>query len=164
MSSIAAIRDLNAIATSSCWNVVLSHRLKKMPLKASLFFATNISAVVIPNVLSASTHLFKAQDIISLCNSKASGAISNIKNRKCSLWNYEKCKSQPILWRYSMVPDKNCAVFIRTSGGIPPVFISVDHVFLFLHTVIFIQTMFFTSIPLWFLFRPWFLKMLHQEC
>ena len=49
-----------------------------------------------------------------------------------------------------MVPDKNRAVFIRTSGGIPPVLISVDHVFLFLHPVIFIQTMFFTSIPLRF--------------
>ena len=57
-----------------------------------------------------------------------------------------------------MVPDKNRAVFIRTSGGIPPVFISVDHVFLFLHSVIFIQAMFFTSIPLWFLFRPRFFK------
>ena len=66
--------------------------------------------------------------------------------------------------RYSMVPDKNRAVFFRTSGGIPPVFISVDHVFLFLHPVIFIQAMFFTSIPLWFLFRPRFFKMLHQEC
>ena len=65
---------------------------------------------------------------------------------------------------YSMVPDKNRAVFIRTSGGIPPVFISVDHVFLFLHPVIFIQTMFCTSIPLRFLFRPHFFKMLHQEC
>ena len=61
-----------------------------------------------------------------------------------------------------MVPDKNRAVFIRTSGGIPPVLISVDHVFLFLHLVIFIQTMFFTSIPLWFLFRLHFFKMLHH--
>ena len=61
-----------------------------------------------------------------------------------------------------MVPDKNRAVFIRTSGGKPPVLISVDHVFLFLHLVIFIQTMFFTSIPLWFLFRLRFFKMLHQ--
>ena len=61
-----------------------------------------------------------------------------------------------------MVPDKNRVVFIRTSGGIPPVLISVDHVFLFLHPVIFIQTMFFTSIPLWFLFRPCFFKMFNQ--
>ena len=45
-----------------------------------------------------------------------------------------------------------------------PVLISVDHVFLFLHPVIFIQTIFFTSTPLWFLFRPRFFKMLHQEC
>ena len=31
--------------------------------------------------------------------------------------------------------------------------ISVDHVFFFLNPVIFIQTMFFTSIPLWSLLR-----------
>ena len=46
----------------------------------------------------------------------------------------------------------------------PSVMIFVDHVFLFLHPVIFIKTMFFTSIPLWFLFRPRFFTMFHQEC
>ena len=65
---------------------------------------------------------------------------------------------------YSMVPDKNRAVFIRTSGSIPPVLIFVDHVFLFLHPVIFIHTMFFTSISLWFLFRLHYFKMLHKNC
>ena len=34
----------------------------------------------------------------------------------------------------------------------------------FLHPVIFIQTMFFTSIPLWLSFRLRFFKLLHQEC
>ena len=60
-----------------------------------------------------------------------------------------------------MVPDKNITVFSRTSGQM---LISVDHVFLFLHPVVFILTIFFTSIPLWFLFRPVLSKMLYQEC
>ena len=47
-----------------------------------------------------------------------------------------------------MVPDKNRGGFISTSGWIPLMLISLNHVLLSLHPVIFI----------------WFFKMLHQEC
>ena len=47
-----------------------------------------------------------------------------------------------LLLLYTMVPDKNRAVFIRTSGGIPP--------------CLFLWTMFFSFCTLWFLFRPRF--------
>ena len=52
---------------------------------------------------------------------------------------------------YSMVPDKNRAVFIRTSGGIPPVVFREGCVFSFSTPVVFIRTAVFCFCLMMFL-------------
>ena len=94
----------------------MSHRLKKMPLKASLFFATNISAVVIPNVLSIHSSFYspghnplsetqrpQGQYKISKSQNAARGIIKSA--------NYNlpfECRSHDLQILFALGPLNNC--------------------------------------------------------